>query len=177
MYLDLSQSAKHGAQRMQHEYTPWVPYPWTGQLPEVLQCYAQEHPAYSEQSNNHNYSQLSLSPPTCQSDHFFFFFFCNMLRNKQYPVEIPPKRFHLNGHTMGFCPQIQNLDLHTKQIVPLALPKRFRLNGHTIGFVTHKLKSWNHLTKPIMFSCSKSFTLDLEVSLRKLSRKTSWTTL
>ena len=74
MYLDLSQSAKHGAQRMQHEYTPWVPYPWTGQLPEVLQCYAQEHPAYSEQSNNHNYSQLSLSPPTCQSDHFFFFF-------------------------------------------------------------------------------------------------------
>ena len=22
MYLDLSQSAKHGAQRMQHEYTP-----------------------------------------------------------------------------------------------------------------------------------------------------------
>ena len=105
------------------------------------------------------------------------FFFCKMLRNKQYPVEIPPKRFHLNGHTMGFCPQIQNLELHTKQIVPLALPKRFRLNGHTIGFVTHKLKSWNHLTKPIMFSCSKSFTLDLEVSLRKLSRKTSWTTL
>ena len=87
-------------------------------------------------TTNYNYSQLSLRPLTSKSDQFFFL----MLKNKQYPVEIPPKRFHLNGHTMGFCPQIQNLELYTKQIVPLALPKRFRLNGHTIGFHPHAQK-------------------------------------
>ena len=134
MYLDLSQSAKHGAQRMQHEYTPWDPYPWTGQLPEVLQCYAQEHPAYSKH-NNKLQLQSTISTPTHFQKWPIFFFL--MLKNKQYPVEIPPKRFHLNGHTMGFCPQIQNLELYTKQIGPLALPKRFRLNGHTIGFHPH----------------------------------------
>ena len=75
---------------------------------------------------------LNLSPLTSKSGPFFFF--CKTPRNKPYHVEIPPKRFHLNGHTMGFCPQIQNLELHTKQIVPLALRKRFRLNGHAIGF-------------------------------------------
>ena len=28
------------------------------------------------------------------------------------------KRFHLNGHTIGFHPQTQKLEVHTKQIVP-----------------------------------------------------------
>ena len=28
------------------------------------------------------------------------------------------KRFHLNGHTIGFHPQTQELELHSKQIVP-----------------------------------------------------------
>ena len=28
------------------------------------------------------------------------------------------KRFHFNGHTVGFHPQTQKLELHTKQIVP-----------------------------------------------------------
>ena len=28
------------------------------------------------------------------------------------------KRFHLNGNTIGFRPQIQKLELHTKSIVP-----------------------------------------------------------
>ena len=28
------------------------------------------------------------------------------------------KRFHLNGNTIGFHPQTQKLELHTKQIVP-----------------------------------------------------------
>ena len=116
---------------------------------------------------------LNLSPLTSKSGPFFFFF-CKTPRNKPYHVEIPPKRFHLNGHTMGFCPQIQNLELHTKQIVPLALRKRFRLNGHAIGFHPQAQKL-NHLTKPITFSCSKSVTLGLEVFLRKFSRKTSWT--
>ena len=27
-------------------------------------------------------------------------------------------RFHLNGNTIGFHPQTQKLELHTKQIVP-----------------------------------------------------------
>ena len=29
-----------------------------------------------------------------------------------------PKGFHLNGYTIGFLPQTQKLELHTKQIVP-----------------------------------------------------------
>ena len=73
MYLDLSQSAKHGAQRMQHEYTPWDPYPWTGQLPEVLQCYAQEHPAYSKH-NNKLQLQSTISTPTHFQKWPIFFF-------------------------------------------------------------------------------------------------------
>ena len=28
------------------------------------------------------------------------------------------KRFHLNGYTIGFRPQTQKLELHTKQIAP-----------------------------------------------------------
>ena len=28
------------------------------------------------------------------------------------------KRFYLNGNTIGFYPQTQNLELHTKYIVP-----------------------------------------------------------
>ena len=28
------------------------------------------------------------------------------------------KRFRLNGHTIGFHPQTQELELHSKQIVP-----------------------------------------------------------
>ena len=28
------------------------------------------------------------------------------------------KRFHLNGNTIGFYPQTQKLELHTKYIVP-----------------------------------------------------------
>ena len=30
--------------------------------------------------------------------------FCIMLENIQYYLKVPPKRFHLNGHTIGFCP-------------------------------------------------------------------------
>ena len=36
----------------------------------------------------------------------------------------------MNGHTVGFHPQTQKLEPHTKQ----NLLKRFRLNGNTIGF-------------------------------------------
>ena len=27
-----------------------------------------------------------------------------MLENIQYYLKVPPKRFHLNGHIIGFCP-------------------------------------------------------------------------
>ena len=33
-------------------------------------------------------------------------------------MKVPLKRFHLNGHTIGFHPQTQKLELHTKEIVP-----------------------------------------------------------
>ena len=33
-------------------------------------------------------------------------------------MKVLPKRFHLNGHTIGFGPENQKLELHTKKIVP-----------------------------------------------------------
>ena len=38
--------------------------------------------------------------------------FCKMLKNKWYHAKVPLKRFHLNGHTIGFRPQTQKLELH-----------------------------------------------------------------
>ena len=75
-------------------------------------------------------------------------------QNKWYHAKVLLKRFHLNGHTIGFRPQTQKLE----QMVPCksaaeevsfewshqgvksqnkwyhAKEKRFHLNGHTIGF-------------------------------------------
>ena len=33
-------------------------------------------------------------------------------------VKVLLKRFHVNGNTIGFHPQTQKLELHTKYIVP-----------------------------------------------------------
>ena len=32
--------------------------------------------------------------------------FCKILKNKWYHEKVLLKRFHLNGHIIGFCPQI-----------------------------------------------------------------------
>ena len=37
-----------------------------------------------------------------------------MLKNKWHHVEVLLKWFHLNGHTIGFYPKTQKLELHTK---------------------------------------------------------------
>ena len=37
-----------------------------------------------------------------------------MLKNKEYQVKVLLKRFPLNGNTIGFHPQTQKLELHTK---------------------------------------------------------------
>ena len=37
---------------------------------------------------------------------------CKILKNKWYHAKVLLKRFHLNGHTMGFCRQTQKLELH-----------------------------------------------------------------
>ena len=36
--------------------------------------------------------------------------FCKMLKNNYHHVKELPKRFHLNGHTIGFRPQSQKLE-------------------------------------------------------------------
>ena len=41
----------------------------------------------------------------------FLFIFLNPPKQKN-PAKVLPKRFHLNGHTIGFCPQTQKLALH-----------------------------------------------------------------
>jgi len=33
-------------------------------------------------------------------------------------MKLLPKRSHLNGNTVGFRPQTQKLEIHTKEIVP-----------------------------------------------------------
>ena len=38
--------------------------------------------------------------------------FCKILKNKWYHAKVLPKRFHLNGHTIGFHPQTQTLELY-----------------------------------------------------------------
>ena len=44
----------------------------------------------------------------------------SIVKNTWYHVKILLKRFHLimNGHTIGFHPQAQKLELHTKYIAP-----------------------------------------------------------
>ena len=51
-------------------------------------------------------------------------------------MKVPLKRFHLNGNTVGFHPQTQTLELHTKYRVPRerTAKKKFHLNGNTTGF-------------------------------------------
>ena len=50
------------------------------------------------------------------------------------PCESTAEGFHLNGKTIGFHPQTQKLELHTKQIVPCeSTAEGFHLNGNTIG--------------------------------------------
>ena len=90
-------------------------------------------------TTNYNYSQISLRPLTSKSDQFFFL----MLKNKQYPVEIPPKRFHLNGHTMEFCPQIQNLELLYKTNSTTSTTKEvsFKWSHHRISSARLKVRT------------------------------------
>ena len=38
----------------------------------------------------------------------------NYIKNKLYHVKVLLKRFHLNGHTIGFNPKTQKLELHKK---------------------------------------------------------------
>ena len=38
--------------------------------------------------------------------------FCKILKNKWYHAKVLLKRFHLNGHTIGFHPQTQKVELH-----------------------------------------------------------------
>ena len=37
---------------------------------------------------------------------------CEILKNKWYHAKVLPKRFYLNGHTIGFRSQTQKLELH-----------------------------------------------------------------
>ena len=55
---------------------------------------------------------------TCTSGTFkclkskFQILFYKILKNKWYHAKVLLKRFHLNGHIIGFHPQTQKLELH-----------------------------------------------------------------
>ena len=56
---------------------------------------------------------------------------------KQHHRKVLLSSFHLNGHTVGFRSQTQNLDHlveHNKQRHSKVLLSSFHLNGHTVGF-------------------------------------------
>ena len=40
--------------------------------------------------------------------------FYKIMKNKLHDAKVLLKRFHLNGHTIGFCLQTQKLKLHVK---------------------------------------------------------------
>ena len=50
--------------------------------------------------------------------------FCKISKNKWYNAKVLPKRFQLNGHTIGFCPQTQKLELHYKSPQSVTLVQR-----------------------------------------------------
>ena len=50
--------------------------------------------------------------PNIKIQETFLIAFYKTLKNKWYYTKVLPKRFHLNGHTVGFCPQTQKLELH-----------------------------------------------------------------
>ena len=59
--------------------------------------------------------------------------------NTQYHMKVLLGSFHLNGYTLGFHPQIFNLQerhvfQHNKQYKRKVLLNSFHLNGHTLGF-------------------------------------------
>ena len=79
------------------------------------------------------------------------------------------KRFHLNGHTIGFHKQTQKLELQTKKVVHVKLlQKRFHLNGHTIGFhqQTQKLEL---CTKQIVPCATTAEEVSFEWSHHRIS--------
>ena len=50
--------------------------------------------------------------------------FCKILKNKWYQAKILPKRFHLNGHTIGFCQQTQKLVDSGNEMVDMCKMKK-----------------------------------------------------
>ena len=62
------------------------------------------------------YIYLTLSPVVVAKikiqENAKFHFFFQIPQNKRHPAKVLPKRFHLNGHTIGFHPQTQKLALH-----------------------------------------------------------------
>ena len=43
--------------------------------------------------------------------------FCKQLKNKWYNLKVRQKRFHLNGHTIGFRPQTQKLKVSITGVI------------------------------------------------------------
>ena len=85
---------------------------------------------------------LRLALPLFKSDQLekttrknFHTFFCTILKDKWFHVNELLKRFHLNGHTIGFHTQTQKLKPQIKQVVPCEnTAEEVHLNGNTRGF-------------------------------------------
>ena len=59
-------------------------------------------------------------------------------------MKVRLKRFRLNGHTIGFHPQTEKLEAHTKQIVPCertAEEVSFEWSHHRISFTDSKVRT------------------------------------
>ena len=63
------------------------------------------------------YSLLRVNPllprvPNIKIKKKFQISFCKILKNDWYHTKVLSKRFHLNGHTIGFRPQTQKFEIH-----------------------------------------------------------------
>ena len=64
-------------------------------------------------------------------------------------MKVLTKIFHLNGNTIGFCPQIQKLEKHTKEITPFESTVKevsFEWQHHRILSMDVKVTMKNHPT-------------------------------
>ena len=85
------------------------------------------------------------STPTCKSANTknlekYKISFCKILKNKWYQAKVLLKRFHLNGHTIGFCQQTQKLE----QMAPCkstAEEVSFEWSHHRISSTDSKVRT------------------------------------
>ena len=67
---------------------------------------------YEPLARENNWTITPKAVQNIEIQEMYQILFCKMLKNKWYHAKVLLKRFHLNGHTIGFHPQTQKLEQH-----------------------------------------------------------------